>query len=258
MPWIVVYFSEFRSHLEYRPITSSDPIENHQICVCVRKRPMNKKGEHVPLFSCTFGFHVVAWMFLTSECWLLSRQSFGTCSLQFLSVMIHAFAFCVRDGMGWTDVWEMRWVGLLCERWVEFDCCVRDGLDWTAVLGDGLGWTAVLDMSWVGLLCMMAWVGLLCMMAWVGLLCIQCWTLVWRVSQRPGEQSQTFWLCPTRRMSSYMNPSWRWTWQNIWKTRISGLTMPLMKMLTTKWSTGELLAKLVYLRWWLSCLATGK
>ena len=38
-------FSEFRSHLEYRPITSSDPIENHQICVCVRKRPMNKKGE---------------------------------------------------------------------------------------------------------------------------------------------------------------------------------------------------------------------
>ncbi|XP_076462729.1 kinesin-like protein KIF2A [Babylonia areolata] len=34
---------EFRSHLEYRPITSSDPIENHQICVCVRKRPMNKK-----------------------------------------------------------------------------------------------------------------------------------------------------------------------------------------------------------------------
>lgn len=34
---------EFRSHLDYRPITSSDPIENHQICVCVRKRPMNKK-----------------------------------------------------------------------------------------------------------------------------------------------------------------------------------------------------------------------
>ncbi|KAK7100504.1 kinesin-like protein KIF2A isoform X3 [Littorina saxatilis] len=34
---------EFRSHLEYRPITSSDPIENHQISVCVRKRPMNKK-----------------------------------------------------------------------------------------------------------------------------------------------------------------------------------------------------------------------
>ncbi|KAK7508095.1 hypothetical protein BaRGS_00000334 [Batillaria attramentaria] len=34
---------EFRSHLEFRPITSSDPIENHQICVCVRKRPMNKK-----------------------------------------------------------------------------------------------------------------------------------------------------------------------------------------------------------------------
>ncbi|KAL8598988.1 hypothetical protein ACOMHN_006797 [Nucella lapillus] len=34
---------EFCSHLDFRPITSSDPIENHQICVCVRKRPMNKK-----------------------------------------------------------------------------------------------------------------------------------------------------------------------------------------------------------------------
>ncbi|XP_076441077.1 kinesin-like protein KIF2A [Babylonia areolata] len=34
---------EFRSTLEFRPMTSSDPIENHQICVCVRKRPMNRK-----------------------------------------------------------------------------------------------------------------------------------------------------------------------------------------------------------------------
>ncbi|XP_025108990.1 kinesin-like protein KIF2A isoform X1 [Pomacea canaliculata] len=34
---------EFRSQLDYRPLTASDPIENHQICVCVRKRPMNKK-----------------------------------------------------------------------------------------------------------------------------------------------------------------------------------------------------------------------
>ena len=41
---VVMCSSEFRSHLEYRPIASSDPIENHQICVCVRKRPMNKKG----------------------------------------------------------------------------------------------------------------------------------------------------------------------------------------------------------------------
>lgn len=34
---------EFRTSLEYRPLTGSDPIEDHQICVCVRKRPLNKK-----------------------------------------------------------------------------------------------------------------------------------------------------------------------------------------------------------------------
>lgn len=34
---------DFRNNLDYRPITSSDPIENHQICVCVRKRPLSKK-----------------------------------------------------------------------------------------------------------------------------------------------------------------------------------------------------------------------
>ncbi|XP_005101516.1 kinesin-like protein KIF2A isoform X2 [Aplysia californica] len=34
---------DFRSNLDYRPITSSDPIENHRICVCVRKRPLSKK-----------------------------------------------------------------------------------------------------------------------------------------------------------------------------------------------------------------------
>ncbi|XP_052775047.1 kinesin-like protein KIF2A isoform X4 [Mya arenaria] len=34
---------EFRAHLEYRPLTSSDPIVNHQISVCVRCRPLNKK-----------------------------------------------------------------------------------------------------------------------------------------------------------------------------------------------------------------------
>ncbi len=37
-------FSEYRDSLDYRPITSSDPIVDHQICVCVRKRPLNKKG----------------------------------------------------------------------------------------------------------------------------------------------------------------------------------------------------------------------
>lgn len=35
--------SEYRSTLDYRPLTNNDPIEDHQICVCVRKRPMNKR-----------------------------------------------------------------------------------------------------------------------------------------------------------------------------------------------------------------------
>lgn len=39
------FFREYRAGLEFRPLTSSDPIVNHQICVCVRKRPLNKKGK---------------------------------------------------------------------------------------------------------------------------------------------------------------------------------------------------------------------
>ncbi|TGZ60410.1 hypothetical protein CRM22_008537 [Opisthorchis felineus] len=35
--------NDYRSSLDYRPLTNADPIEDHQICVCVRKRPMNKK-----------------------------------------------------------------------------------------------------------------------------------------------------------------------------------------------------------------------
>uniref|UniRef100_H2ZSP6 Kinesin motor domain-containing protein n=1 Tax=Latimeria chalumnae TaxID=7897 RepID=H2ZSP6_LATCH len=34
---------EFRGSLDYRPLTTADPIEEHRICVCVRKRPLNKK-----------------------------------------------------------------------------------------------------------------------------------------------------------------------------------------------------------------------
>lgn len=34
---------QYRNSLDYRPLTSTDPMEDHQICVCVRKRPMNKK-----------------------------------------------------------------------------------------------------------------------------------------------------------------------------------------------------------------------
>ncbi|XP_031234199.1 kinesin-like protein KIF2C isoform X2 [Mastomys coucha] len=33
---------EFRANMECSPLTVSDPIEEHRICVCVRKRPLNK------------------------------------------------------------------------------------------------------------------------------------------------------------------------------------------------------------------------
>ncbi|MGH0129101.1 UNVERIFIED_CONTAM: hypothetical protein FKN15_050833 [Acipenser sinensis] len=35
---------DFRDSLEYTPLSFSDPSEDHRICVCVRKRPLNKKG----------------------------------------------------------------------------------------------------------------------------------------------------------------------------------------------------------------------
>ena len=34
---------QYRNTLDYRPLTGGDAMEDHQICVCVRKRPMNKK-----------------------------------------------------------------------------------------------------------------------------------------------------------------------------------------------------------------------
>lgn len=34
---------DYRATLEFRPISLNDPVEMHQICVAVRKRPMNKK-----------------------------------------------------------------------------------------------------------------------------------------------------------------------------------------------------------------------
>ncbi|XP_021106436.1 kinesin-like protein KIF2C isoform X2 [Heterocephalus glaber] len=34
---------EFRATLERHPLTVTDPIEEHRICVCVRKRPLNKQ-----------------------------------------------------------------------------------------------------------------------------------------------------------------------------------------------------------------------
>uniref|UniRef100_A0A8C8J4U6 Kinesin-like protein n=1 Tax=Oncorhynchus tshawytscha TaxID=74940 RepID=A0A8C8J4U6_ONCTS len=34
---------DFRASLDYRPLSTTDLIEEHRICVCVRKRPLNKK-----------------------------------------------------------------------------------------------------------------------------------------------------------------------------------------------------------------------
>ncbi|KAM8854139.1 kinesin-like protein KIF2A [Synchiropus picturatus] len=40
---IMCMIRDFRSSLDYRPLTSNDLIEEHRICVCVRARPLNKK-----------------------------------------------------------------------------------------------------------------------------------------------------------------------------------------------------------------------
>ncbi|XP_062310948.1 kinesin-like protein KIF2A isoform X4 [Osmerus eperlanus] len=40
---ILYMIRDFRASLDYRPLTAADLIEEHRICVCVRKRPLNKK-----------------------------------------------------------------------------------------------------------------------------------------------------------------------------------------------------------------------
>uniref|UniRef100_A0A6Q2ZNU0 Kinesin-like protein n=1 Tax=Esox lucius TaxID=8010 RepID=A0A6Q2ZNU0_ESOLU len=41
---IMCMIRDFRASLDYRPLTTADPIdEEHRICVCVRARPLNKK-----------------------------------------------------------------------------------------------------------------------------------------------------------------------------------------------------------------------
>jgi len=39
---------EYRQNLEIKPLRETDAVEDHQITVCVRKRPMNKKGDNIP------------------------------------------------------------------------------------------------------------------------------------------------------------------------------------------------------------------
>lgn len=38
-----ILYREFQATLEFRPIRDTDSVEDHQITVCVRKRPLNKK-----------------------------------------------------------------------------------------------------------------------------------------------------------------------------------------------------------------------
>ncbi|XP_061624036.1 kinesin-like protein KIF2A isoform X2 [Phyllopteryx taeniolatus] len=40
---IMCMIRDFRASLDYRPLTAADLIEEHRICVCVRKRPLNRK-----------------------------------------------------------------------------------------------------------------------------------------------------------------------------------------------------------------------
>ncbi|KAJ8005721.1 hypothetical protein DPEC_G00120850 [Dallia pectoralis] len=40
---ILYMIRDFRASLDYRPLSTADLIEEHKICVCVRKRPLNKK-----------------------------------------------------------------------------------------------------------------------------------------------------------------------------------------------------------------------
>ncbi|XP_007890330.1 kinesin-like protein KIF2A isoform X8 [Callorhinchus milii] len=40
---IMCMIKDFRASLDYRPLTAADPIDEQRICVCVRKRPLNKK-----------------------------------------------------------------------------------------------------------------------------------------------------------------------------------------------------------------------
>ncbi|PSN54074.1 Kinesin-like protein Klp10A, partial [Blattella germanica] len=36
-------WEEYRNNIEFRPLRETDPVEDHQITVCIRKRPLNKK-----------------------------------------------------------------------------------------------------------------------------------------------------------------------------------------------------------------------
>lgn len=39
-----MFFRDYQSNLDFKPLRDSEVVEDHQITVCVRKRPLNKKG----------------------------------------------------------------------------------------------------------------------------------------------------------------------------------------------------------------------
>jgi hypothetical protein len=43
-------YRDFRSTLDYCPLSNTEPVTDHQICVCVRKRPLNNKGSVFIIF----------------------------------------------------------------------------------------------------------------------------------------------------------------------------------------------------------------
>lgn len=51
MCFTIIFFREYRNALDFRPLRENDSVESHQITVCVRKRPLNKKGKF-PLSLC--------------------------------------------------------------------------------------------------------------------------------------------------------------------------------------------------------------
>ncbi|NXE26462.1 KIF2A protein, partial [Ardeotis kori] len=51
---IMCMIRDFRGSLDYRPLTTADPIDEHRICVCVRKRPLNKKENQTFRFDYAF------------------------------------------------------------------------------------------------------------------------------------------------------------------------------------------------------------
>lgn len=63
---------EYQETLDYRPLTITDEIECHQICVCVRKRPMNKKGGFI--FFAAFCVCVCVTLSFSVSCLELGRK----------------------------------------------------------------------------------------------------------------------------------------------------------------------------------------